>query len=108
MTRAQDFLRALQAASHADGQSVDGFWKRQKDEWIADLTDLRQSMLTWLSPMIEAKFATSKNLDFTLEEPDTGRYTAPGLEIELLTTNPRALVGLVETGGARLTDVTLR
>lgn len=111
MARAKDFLRALQTAQHDDVQSVDDFWKRQKEDWSEDLLKLRRSILTWLAPVVEASSATAKNISFRLEEPDTGSYDAPGLKITLLTANPRTIrvrprgvrvVGLVQTGGARV------
>jgi hypothetical protein len=110
MTTAKDFLKALQTGEPGV-QSVDEFWKRQKNDWLADLADLRRSILGWLAPVIEAKFATPKEVDFSLMEPDTGSYVAPGLEVDLLTANPQTIrvrprglriAGMVQTGGARV------
>ena len=111
MARAKDFLKALQTAQDGDVQSVEEFWKRQKNEWVADLSELRRSILSWLSPVVEASSAVTKDISFPLMEPDTGSYDAPGLEIALLTAHPRTIlvrprglriVGLVQTGGARV------
>lgn len=104
-------MEALQTARHGDVQSVDEYWKRQRDEWIADLTELNRLIVRWLQPVCDAKLATSKAVEFTLMEPDTGQYVAPGLEIGLLSATPRTIivrprglriVGLVQTGGARI------
>jgi hypothetical protein len=111
MTTAKDFLKALQATGRDDVRSVDAYWARQRNEWVADLADLRQSIVGWLAPVREAKLATWKDVDFTLTEPDTGPYVAPGLEIALLAAAPRTVVvrprgvrvvGLAQTDGARV------
>ena len=82
MAKAKDFLRALQAAEHVGAESVDEYWRRQRDAWVADLGELRRSMVQWLGPVCEAQRARWREQDFTLMEPDTGEYSAPGLEIE--------------------------
>ena len=111
MAKAKDFLKALQAADHVGAESVDEYWKRQRDAWVADLGELRRSMVRWLGPVCEAQKAKWRDEEFTLMEPDTGEYQAPGLEIELLAGDPRVvvvrprgvrIVGVVQTGGARV------
>lgn len=111
MAKAKDFLRALRSAEHVSADSVDEYWRRQRDAWVADLGELRRSMVQWLEPVSEAQKARSRGQDFTLMEPDTGEYLAPGLEIELLAGDPRIvvvrprgvrIVGVVQTGAARV------
>src|SRR5262245_22201332 len=111
MSKANDFLRALRAAEHAGAESADDSWRRQRDAWVADLDELRRSMVRRLGPVCEAGKARWKDRDFDLMEPDTGQYSAPGLEIELLAGEPRVvvvrprgmrIVGVVQPGGARI------
>jgi hypothetical protein len=111
MTKANDFVRALQTAGHGGAETVDDARKRQKLDWLRDLEALRGSIRRWLGPVMEAGLATVTDKDFPLAEPDVGHYTAPGMEITLVvagetrtvSVRPRGLrvAGVVATGGAR-------
>jgi hypothetical protein len=110
MTTAKEFLRALERGP-GDAQSVDEYWRRQRDAWVKDLAELRRSIVGWLEPVRAAGRAKWSDVTFTLGEPDTGEYEAPGLEIELLAADARVInvrprgvriLGTVQTGGARV------
>jgi len=111
MTKAREFVEALQQARKGGVQTVEDARRRQKVDWIRDLAALRDSVRGWLAPVIEARLATVVDKDFDLAEPDLGTYSAPGLEIALVVSGetrtallrPRGMriAGVVATGGAR-------
>jgi hypothetical protein len=58
----QESSRICRAAREAEERLSavrEGRGDGQKNEWIADLIELRRSILTWLSPVVEANSATS-------------------------------------------------
>jgi hypothetical protein len=111
MTKAKDFVKALQTAGHGGVETVDDARNRQKLEWLRDLDSLLGSIRHWLEPVREAGLATVADKDFSLAEPDVGQYAAPGMEITFVvagetrtvSVRPRGLriAGVVATGGAR-------
>ena len=111
MTKASDFVKALQAAGHHGADTVDDARNREKREWVRDLDDLRAMIRQWLEPVVAAKLAAVVDRDFSLAEPELGQYVAPGLEITVVVKGPRTvlihprgvrIVGRVEPGGRRL------
>ncbi len=111
MTKAKDFVAAVQSQRLARPESVEEYWKRQQTIWLTDLSNLRDSIKRWMGPVVEDGAAVIKDHAFPTLEPDLGRYDAPGLEIELLTDplqvvllRPRGLriAGVVDTGGSRV------
>jgi hypothetical protein len=112
MTKANEFVRALQARGHSGGgETVDDSWSRQRREWLEDLVALRSSIREWLGPVVAAGLATAVDKEIALMEPDVGQYAAPGLEVTLVVEDePRVVLirprgmriaGVVETGGTR-------
>jgi hypothetical protein len=111
VTKANEFMKALQAARPGSVETVDQAWNRQKSAWLLDVEALRASVRRWLGPVLEARLATVADKDFPIAEPDLGQYIAPGLEITLVVAGetrvvllrPRGMrvVGVVETGRAR-------
>lgn len=108
MTKAKDFVAALQNQRSAQPRSVEDYWKRQEALWLGDLEALRGSIRQWMGPVVEARAAAISDKSFSIMEPDLGRYDAPGLEISLLTEPPQVVllrprglrvVGHVEIGG---------
>jgi|HubBroStandDraft_6_1064221.scaffolds.fasta_scaffold271945_2 hypothetical protein len=79
-------------------QSVEEYWRRQKGAWLDDLHALRTRVRGWLAPLVEDRLATVEDREFAADEPDYGHYVAPGLEISLLSDEPRSVV-LLPRGG---------
>jgi hypothetical protein len=96
--KARDRLAEALRRGGTGPQSVDEYWRRQKGAWLDDLDALRKRVRGWLSPLIEDGLATVEDKDFALDDPDYGRYVAPGLEISLLSDEPRSVV-LLPRGG---------
>jgi len=111
MTRANEFLKALQDAQKRP-ETVDEVLQRQKAEWLQDLRQLAVSVADWLAPLVNAAVAKVLPKPFDIEEPDIGSYEASGLEISLVVGGERRVVllrprgmrisGVVQTGGARI------
>lgn len=111
MTKARDFLAALQHQRSGQSENVADYWKRQQSLWLADLSALQGEVKRWLAPILEARAVVVEEKSVPIMEPDLGSYDAPVLEITLLTDpsqvvqlRPRGLrvVGIVETGGSRV------
>jgi hypothetical protein len=111
MTKANEFVSAVQRQRRSTPESVDEFLKRQHAAWLSDLVQLQLSITSWMNPVVSANAATVHEKSFSITEPDLGTYDAPGLEISLLTeplqvvnVRPRGLriSGIVETGGNRV------
>lgn len=113
MASAKDLVAAVRSrkAAGTESESVQAYWKRQREHWIADLAGLREQVKAWLAPVVEARAAQTRDVEHAIEEPDLGHYMAPGLDIELLaepaqvvTLRPRGMGvgGLVEPGRPRL------
>lgn len=111
MTNALKFLEAVRQGSPAGDESVAAYWAHQLDMWVTDLRELRSAIRGWLQPLIDGNAVKVTDVDFPISEPDLGNYMAPGLTIEVLGELPRQVdvrprgarvVGVVETGGARV------
>lgn len=99
MSRAQDFLHALQARADGKLEAVDTLRERQQAEWTTDLASLRADVERWMAPLVRENAAKVTSVGFSLSEPDVGNYVAPGLTIELVVGSHARTVRLQPRGG---------
>jgi hypothetical protein len=91
-------------------KTVDGHWNDQRTRWLKDLEDLRGNVETWLELATKEGLLKLQRQTVSIDEPDTGRYDAPALDIHVVKSGrrvqlePKALriAGIIPLGGKRM------